>query len=92
MEERTGRGGGSIYCYLGALEGVYPWQGARPGPEIWARLASGLSCGTALGLWRTPTPTLSLTLTSLSPLLSPLNPPPFSLGTVPYTRGGHDGV
>lgn len=31
MEERKG---GSIHCYLGALEGVFPWQGTRPGPEM----------------------------------------------------------
>lgn len=34
-----------------------------------ARLASGLSYGRALGLWRTPTPILLLTQTSPSPFL-----------------------
>uniref|UniRef100_A0A8C0RMB0 Uncharacterized protein n=1 Tax=Canis lupus familiaris TaxID=9615 RepID=A0A8C0RMB0_CANLF len=36
-----------------------------------ARLASGLSYGRALGLWRTPTPILLLTQTSPSPFLPP---------------------
>lgn len=84
-----GRKGGRTHCYSALVS-----AGHVPGPEV-LKAGCGLSCGRALGLWRTPTPILLLTQTSLSPHLLPASQPsspPFSLGTVPYTRGRHDGV
>lgn len=62
--------GGSIHVTWGHWKMLTP--GKAQGQALGrARLASGLSYGRALGLWRTPTPILLLTQTSPSPFRPP---------------------